>query len=249
MYEKQLFGRKVLYFKYAPPITKLDDVSDEERPNPPFRNALPHQRSVYYYWWAFLRENEDYRQCCERGGGGPLSAMFADFGDVREDKFMSWWRGGGRNLFCEPPEDQIVTYLKPPYEHDNEHRVLLSIPVTGDIERTFAELRQLLKPIYRYARSSDRGNSRALRQVHSKPVLTSLHQHLIVWQATKNNPNASHYEIAEKTGVAEATPGEKDDYDHKRTASASVRRFIRQAKALVYNVGQGRFPDLTPPID
>ena len=49
------------------------------------------------------------------------------------------------------------------------------------------------------------------------------------------------------TGVAEATAGDKDDYDHRRTASASVRRFIRQAKALVYNVGQGRFPDLTPP--
>ena len=83
--------------------------------------------------------------------------------------------------------------------------------------------------------------------VHSKPVLTSLHQHLIIWQATKNNPDANHYEIAETTGVAELTPGDKDDYNHKRTASASVRRFIRQAKALVFNVGQERFPDLTTP--
>jgi hypothetical protein len=49
------------------------------------------------------------------------------------------------------------------------------------------------------------------------------------------------------TGVAELTPGDKDDYNHKRIASASVRRFIRQAKALVFNVGQGRFPDLTLP--
>ena len=247
MYEKQLFGRKVLYFKYAPPITQLDDVSDEERPNPPFRNAPPHMRSVYYYWWAFLRENQDYQHCCDQDGAGPMADLYRDFGDVKSDNFMAWWRKGGRNLFCEPPEDQIVTYLNPPHEHDNEHRVLLSIPVTGDIERTFAELRQLLKPIYQDARTRPTGNSRAMYLVHSKPVLTSLHQHLIIWQATKNSPDASHYEIAEMTGVAEVTPGDKDDYNHKRTASASVRRFIRQAKALVFNVGQGRFPDLTPP--
>ena len=245
MYEKQLLGRKVLYFKFAPPITKLDDVSDEERPNPPFRNAPPHMRSVYYFWWAFLRENKDYIECCEQTGAGPMANIYRDFGDVRSDSFMAWWRRGGRNLFCEPTQEQIISYLNPPVEHDNERRILLSIPITGDIERTFAELRQLLKPIYQEARISASGNSRARYQVHSKPVLTSLHQHLLVLQAVKNNPDASHYEIAGITGVASVSV--KDDYDYKRTVSASVRRFIRQAKALVHNVGEGRFPDFTAP--
>ena len=237
MYEKQLFGRKVLFFKYAPPITDLDDVSDEDRPNPPYRNAPPYMRSVYYYWWAFLRENTDYIECCEAGGAGPMSALYKDFGDVRSTNFMAWWRRGGRNLFCEPIEDQIVTYLSPPTEHDNDHRVLLSIPVTGDIERTFAELRQLLKPIYREARTRSSGNSRALYQVHSKPVVSSLHQHLMIWQAIQQNPDASHSKIAEMESVAAVINSE----------GASMGRFIRQAKALVHNVGKGRFPDFSKP--
>lgn len=49
MYEKQLYGRKVLYFQYAPPMTQLDDCSDDaldNRPNPPIqeRPALAAQR-------------------------------------------------------------------------------------------------------------------------------------------------------------------------------------------------------------
>ena len=226
MYEKQLISRKVLYFKHAPPITGLDDVSVEDRPNAPYHKAPPHKRSVYYYWWAFLRENKDYIKCCERRGAGPMSALYEDFGDIRSENFMAWWKRGGRDLFCEPPEDQIISYITPPIEHDNDHRVLLSIPITGDIERTFAELRQLLKPIYRVAKKHNT-NSRARYKVHSKAVVSSLHQHLVCWQETQRDPDVTHGKIAEMIG----------------SDSDSVRRYIRQAKVLIRNVGEGRFPD------
>ncbi len=45
------------------------------------------QRSPYYWWWAFLRLNEDYVKCCELGGKGKLANLYKDFGDVRSDDF------------------------------------------------------------------------------------------------------------------------------------------------------------------
>lgn len=239
MYEKQLYGRKVLYFQYAPPLTRLDDTSDDARPNPPFKNSPLHMCSVYYYWWAFLRENEDYIACCEKGGKGKMASLYADFGDVRDDKFMPWWISTGRALFCEPPAEQIETFLSPPREHDNEKRVLLSIPISGDIERTIAELRQLLKPIYKGKRGSDYRGSKARYKIESKPVLTSLHQHLLIYQAKKQNPDMRQYEIAELVGISYRTSSDKD------TSAAMVRRYQRQAEALVRNVGEGRFPDFS----
>ena len=68
MYEKRLFNRRVLRFLYAPPFTKLDDVSEDEKPQAPYRDAPYYMRSVYYYWWAFLRENNEYIGCCNNGG-------------------------------------------------------------------------------------------------------------------------------------------------------------------------------------
>ena len=70
------------------------------------RLSLSYQeRSPYYWWWAYLRRNADYLRCCEKGGKGKLSALYKDFGDVRDESFHKWWtteqRGG--KLFGEQP--------------------------------------------------------------------------------------------------------------------------------------------------
>ena len=253
MYEKQLYGRKVLYFQYAPPMTKLDDCSDDaldNRPNPPFRNAPLWQRSVYYYWWAFLRENRAYMATCDHGGVGEMAALYADFGDVRDEDFMRWWRGGGRLLFCEPPHDEIEVFLSPPQTHDNESRVLLSIPVMGDINRTLAELKQLLKPVYKNASRNASGDSLARYPVETKAVLTSLHQHWLTWQAHKANPTATLAELADLAGIAAGGQGPIDDRAIRTSKAVKMGRYLSGARALIYNVGFGRFPDSTePPAD
>ena len=253
MYEKQLYGRKVRYFQYAPPMTNLDDCSADamdNRPNPHFRDAPLWQRSVYYYWWAFLRENDAYKVACANGGMGPLANLYEDFGDVRDDNFMRWWRAGGRLLFCEPPHDEIKVYLSPPDTHDNNNRILLSIPVSGDMTRTLAELKQLLKPVYRNAQSNASGDSKAKYPVETKAVLTSLHQHWLACQARKAHPNATLAELADLAGIAAGGQGPADDRLVRTSKSVKMGRYLSGAKALIYNVGFGRFPDFTEaPVD
>ena len=135
MYEKVLEERKIMFFRHCPPIANLDDVSSA-RPQEPFKEAAGYKCSVFYYWWAFLRENAAYRACCDEHGQGPLQDLYSFFGDVRGDDFVAWWsfgangRGGGsyagRDLFCESVLDPIT--IGPVREGDVSH-VQLSVPV------------------------------------------------------------------------------------------------------------------------
>ncbi len=66
------------------------------------------EKSPYYWWWAYLKRNEQYLDCCERKGAGKLAKLYKDFGDVRSDDFKAWWGGKlqkGRYLFGEAQLD------------------------------------------------------------------------------------------------------------------------------------------------
>lgn len=262
MYAKRLMRDRVLFFRYAPPMTRLD-VNREKRPHPPHPGAELHERSVYYFWWAFLRENAAYIECCENDGTGPMAGLYADFGDVRgadsSAVFTKWWKGA-RHLFCEPPEQKIEFFDEPPLEHDSGSRILLSLPITGDIDQTFSELRKLLQPIYSKARKRMReavrasGNavhqddddvSRAKYPVVSKPVLASLHGYLRVWQAKKAHPTAQAMKIAEASGILQSIAGREDDPEFRERVRQRVRDYEKKAATLIANVGLGRFPDFT----
>ena len=139
MYEKMLYGRKILYFRHAPPFTNLDDTSARDT-QPPFEGAPGYQCSVYYYWWAFLRESKAYKECCDRNGEGPLADLYAYFGDVRDADFMRWWRFGGhkrgvdkraysgRRLFSEGVR-QPIKVLRTPDLHRHRTETLKAVKV------------------------------------------------------------------------------------------------------------------------
>jgi hypothetical protein len=243
MYEKQLLNRKVRYFRYAPPMTRLDDTTDDDRPKPPFSGAPLYMCSVYYYWWAFLRLNADYMQTCEAGGTGQCAELYADFGDVRSDNFLQWWIDTGRDLFAEPADDVIAVVTDADQLNSDKNHVVLSIPVTGDMDRTLAELRKLLQPIYQNHRTNQTRKSQAKYQPHTKPVLSSLHNQLTLWQAYLANPKATNPELAQiaRSGALTEERNTEDKYDH--ATGSSVSRTLALAEKIIANVGLGRFPD------
>jgi len=119
------------------------------------RPAVSTEDTVHYWWWQFLRRNTDYIRCCENGGKGRLSKLFADFGDVRADDYHSWLKakmptGETRKeyLFAEaanPFDRASVVTLTSPADWDRDYEengyLLVAInmrePTLGSLKKKF----------------------------------------------------------------------------------------------------------------
>ena len=259
MYEKMLYGRRVLYFRYAPPVTDLDDTSARDT-QPPYHDAPGYMWSVYYYWWAFLRLSERYKECCESGGKGEMAHLYNYFGDVRGDDFMRWWTKGGhtresklrihtgRRLFSQGVRYPIREINDPMLDKElGTDRIVLSIPVGTDLKKMTAEFQQLMRPIVQdRTREFGEKSVEALFEITSKnPSLKSLHKSLTAWEAKQKHPDLKPYDLAKKIGITETITGDKDDLTHKMAVSVELKRRLDKAKLLIRNVERGRFPDFT----
>ena len=49
------------------------------------------KKSVYYWWFEYLRRNEQYKLTCENNGYGDCEELFKLFGDVTSTDFKKWW--------------------------------------------------------------------------------------------------------------------------------------------------------------
>jgi len=70
----------------------------------PFNEVNPPKTvigSPYYWWYMFLRLNDDYKTTCLAKGKGKCSALYKDFGDVHKQNFKEWWTDKA-HLFAEP---------------------------------------------------------------------------------------------------------------------------------------------------
>jgi hypothetical protein len=47
--------------------------------------------SPYYWWFMFLRLNEDYKKTVDAKGAGKCAALYKDFGDIYSVDFKTWW--------------------------------------------------------------------------------------------------------------------------------------------------------------
>ena len=259
MYEKMLYGRRILHFRFAPPVTHLDDTSARDT-QPPFDSAPGYMWSVYYYWWAFLKLSKRYMECCESGGTGELSDLYTYFGDVRDDDFMRWWtRGGhpqgsknrihtGRKIFSHGIRFPIREINDPMLDKEGgADRVVLSIPVGTDLSRLTAEFQQLMRPLVEdRIREYGEQKGEALFEVTSKnPTLRSLHKIYTALRTQQMNPDLSRYALAKELGITAKLTGDENDLDHKMAASTELHRLLKKEDLLVRNVERGRFPDYT----
>lgn len=56
--------------------------------------------SPFFWWFMFLRLNNDYLETEKNEGVGPCSGLYKDFGKVTNTDFKSWWREHS-HLFAE----------------------------------------------------------------------------------------------------------------------------------------------------
>lgn len=243
MYEKMLMRHEILYFRHAPPQTELDDEFIK-RSKRPYVDAPKDEQSVFYYWWAFLRENENYLQCCEEQGSGDLAALYHFFGDVRPVSFMNWWKFGGnatyrgRDLFCEPLQTIKVGSIN--WTPTAEETVIrLNVPVVDDLTRLKKEFMRILQPAIEASRmhQSDQtipaAGSALFPVAIGNPKLSAIHEIFQVISKKRANLSLTDHQIAIEMGMQ----GSRNDLEKK------ISRLRGRGKKLVKNVEFGRFPD------
>lgn len=232
--------------------------------------GVRYEDSIYYYWWRFLRLHEGYRKTCERGGEGPLEALYADFGDVRggedrpfgnplESEFKAWWgeNDRGAELFAEPALPDTVETLTPDdisefsSGWDQNAYLIVGIPLRlpkTDIQRRVARL-------VRKHHHRKRGQRLLMESKAKYPVIgqfstKALKSILDVYELRQREPELALWEIAQRLGFMKTKlstdemkfRGTGEASDKKLSMSSATSRKLKQARILIDGVGKGRFP-------
>ena len=235
----------MLYFRHAPPLlTRHFDLEaySLKRPQPPYKDAKGWHCSIYYFWWRFLRENQQFRNRLARAGSAEERVQ-RDFDKAMAMNFPNWWIAQGRFLFCEPQSEGINVLKEGDDIRFAPDQLLISLPVYGDIERSLSEIRAVLGPVLKELRQQG-SRSRARYPVAATMPLNALYKCYNVWRVRRDNPNMKLHEVALCGGLLPNGP--LDMADVKRTLAAAASRYIREADNIIENVGRGQFPVKTP---
>lgn len=218
------------------------------------------QQSPYYWWWAYLKRNKDYLACCEKGVKGKLAKLYADFGDVRNNDFKTWWTDNerGATLFGEKPSLMTLTQLNSKHEWLDEwpmeHVLIVAMPLTSSKRYLKTRFSRLLSQVHmskpgRIAKNLEQSSSKyPLGQNYTMDNLIKTLAVYDLYMATRNQtPKLKLWEIGEKLRVVEKamTKGLTDKHDimiKRNVMAASVKRYVNQAEKMIANTALGKFP-------
>jgi hypothetical protein len=197
------------------------------------------QTSPFYWWWAYLRENRNYRECCERPYGHELENLHHEFGDVMDDDFEAWWKAKspsadqirGEYLFAEPDDAREVHRLRSPNDwepvFDDYPYVVVAFNVSVGISKVKEQLAAYLRDAY----DKPRGNPAALRPSSARYKLDSD----VKPQAAKQRLDLYKLWVENQR----LPRGERDNYETLgRRAGIQIRRRERGRRENLGEVGR-----------
>lgn len=214
------------------------------------------ENSVYYWWWAYLRKNQEYLKCCNAGGKGKLSKLYEDFGDVRGDSFKAWWTDKtghklerGARLFAQArAEDSIRTLEEGEAAVSSSQALTVSLPLNLPKKLLIRRFKEFLD----VAHQGKRGKQLAKQgggkyQFKGQPNIPALRLGLQVYEFREKNPQMKLWEIgnamprfqmAQKIKAGD-TPSEI--VDKKNVLAASVSRYLRRVSEAIERTVGGEF--------
>ena len=209
-------------------------------------------KSIYYWWWAYLKRNAIYLLTCENGGDGPCAGLYRDFGDVRGDDFKAWWSedGRGARLFAEPRAEDSVRLLEKGEEAlSREEALTISLPLNLPKRTLEAHVKRLLAAHHTGQRGKQYAKlSRARYKVRGQPNVPALAMGLAVWDLRQERPDLALWEIGNRVPGLLKTQKIKLGDDHhdltvkKRALAVVVSRYIKRVKLSIEEAEQGLFP-------
>ena len=210
-----------------------------------------YKKTVYYFWYEFLKRNEDYKECCRQGGAGDIAGLYADFGDVFEVDFKTWWQENdrGARLFAEAPLPS-VRQIKQADDLEISDR-LLNVSLPLELPRRFleGELKKLLDKHHKGERGiRTNRDSTAMYPVDGDFNWSTLARCLRVYDLKLELPDMKLWELAVEVDSGSADDRKTAPKKTKQGAASrmvlanTVNRDLRHARQMIKNAGQGRFP-------
>lgn len=226
-------------------------------------SLLLQERSPYYWWWAYLRRNADYLACCEAGGTGDLAALYADFGDVREDDFRSWWGGSeqrGAKLFGEKRIEFRLQQLAEKSDWpEGVGSSTAVIAVNLSINRR--KLQKYFAVWLATVHTAKLGRRALGKEISTAkyPLYRNYSQHNLrvmletydAWVANESLPKAERkpmWQVGESiklvpTAMSKPNDDNYDNANKRNVMTVAVSRYVKQAKAIIANTAKGQFPN------
>jgi len=220
------------------------------------------ERSVFYWWWAYLKRNTEYLQCCADEGVGRLAKLYEDFGDVRGDDFRAWWGGSlkrGAKLFGERL-DLSVKKIDAPSDWDNTWGSNVLVVAVNkdlgrrDLQRFFADLLAKEHQGKRGRKAMGKVTTSAKYPLHRNFSVYNLKRMLMVYdavianEALLKNEQKPLWKIGEELKLLPSALPQRGDnlYDTRRnhnTLTMTVSRYVGTAKRIISNTSNGEFPN------
>ena len=228
----------------------------KHKPKPPSYQMC----SPYYWWWSFLRLNENYIRCCDTGGRGKLAKLYKDFGDVRHGEFKHWWDERGVSLFSEKALPQSLTKLPNKHAWDDawgESVMVVAVPLNMNKRYIYSRFIQLVKKNHagkRGRRAMQWASSTARYPINRNHTIDSLRTAYIVYVAYVANQQLPKQEkltvwqlgdrlkIVKNASEAKNELIGRTEIERRNILAASVSRYVKQAKRIIAGAGEGRFP-------
>lgn len=239
----------------------LADAPNFGTKNNPAKLSLQ-TRSPYYWWWVYLRRNEDYLKCCENGGKGKYAKLYKDFGDVREDNFKTWWKEKGVELFSEKHVseggDMVLMELTDKSQWSeawtSDKVLVVAMPLTSSKRYLQSRFNALLKKRHTTKRGRQYKTfeeSSAMYPLAKNYTIRNLETTLAVYDEYLKHkgqaPKVPYWKIGQSmrlvpSAMTTDSMSMNERQVYRNVMGASVKRYITNAEKMIANAALGKFP-------
>jgi len=134
--------------KKSPLIFSTRSYPTFGRTRKPFDETNPPKTvtdSPYYWWYMFLKLNDEYKKTCSKNGDAIFKDLYSDLGDIHKLNFKEWWTAKAY-LFAEPKKGYRMMIATNPNEmapFDDKEVLNLVVPLTWSrrsLKKSFTSL-------------------------------------------------------------------------------------------------------------
>ncbi len=226
------------------------------------------KRSLYFWWWKFLRLSEDYWWLCQQNGTSQdksFSEIYDYFDDVFVGSFDEWWQFYGTRIFGNTLSPNEVQWMTPKLLelYGKEKWVgAVFIPMfrtKKDLVRQFSKLLNDHYPVSPFTEREDGEreflvNSRGIRRAPIEnahrayclqKAINFYRGKNLISQSDKYNQFwiGKHLKLTPQRNLKHGR-STTDIAADRLTMRVKVNRYISRAQSIITNVEYGAFPQV-----